>query len=149
LGYTTKLSQCLYRLVSDDYIDLYHFTQLVYEKFNEQSIKDAAQDLMAAIDDYVIYNSSSLDDAYGVSIFFPDMKSSYYSGDNNDFANGTVWASNSMAKNRSSDSINWGNLLVNIFQQIDPEGPDNPNPPEPLPKETTTTIYLPLILISK
>lgn len=134
------------------YIDLYHFAQLVNVNFSDQAIKDAAQNLLAAIDDYVVYNRSSFANAHGVSIFFPDIKSSYYTGYNNDFADGTDWTtvrSSAASGNRSSAPVVWGNLLVDIFQEVDPEGPDNPNPPEPMPKESGYLRYLPIFLMTE
>ncbi len=134
------------------YIDLYHFAQLVNVNFTDQAIKDAAQNLLAAIDDYLVYNRSSLANAHGVSIFFPDIKSSYYTGYNNDFADGTDWITGSSliaGGNRSSDPVGWGSLLVDIFQEVDPDGPDDPNPPELMPKESDNYIYLPIMLITE
>lgn len=140
-------SSWLNRLLSSDlYIDLYHFAELVNNDFDALSIQTAAQNVMNAVDNYVVHNRTSFDNAHGVSIFFPDMKSSYYTGENNDFADGTDWNSTGLTSNRTADPIVWGNLLVDIFQEIDPDGPDNPNPPEPLPKPVDIMIYLPLIM---
>jgi hypothetical protein len=142
-------SKWVKRLNGNTYIDLYHFAKLVHDDFDDQLIKDAAQNVMTAVDNYVVHNRSSFENAHGVSIFFPDMKSSYYTGENNDFASGTNWSTVSSTNNRSSEPIVWGNLLVNIFQEVDPEGPDNPNPPELLSKESYVNIYLPLIVVQE
>ena len=120
--------------------------------FTDQAIKDAAQNLLAAINDYVVYNRSSLANAHGVSIFFPDIKSSYYTGYNNDFADGTDWitgSSSAASENRSTASVVWGNLLVDMFREVDPDGPDDPNPPAPMPKGSYTNIYLPVFMIAE
>lgn len=139
-------SQWIYRLIGDEYIDLYHFAELIYDKFDDLAIKNAAQNLMIEIDKYVVCNSNSFQDAHGVSIFFPDIKSSYYTGENNDFATGTNWSKMTSLDHTDSDSGVWGNFLVNLFQEIDPNGPDNPNPPQPMPKSYFNNIYLPLIM---
>lgn len=132
------------------YIDFYHFAQLVNVNFVDQAIKDAAQNLLAVINDYVVYNRSSHANAHGVSIFFPDIKSSYYTGYNNDFADGTDWTTDRVSttsESRSTATVTWGNLLVDLFLEVDPEGVDDPNPPEPMPKATGDYLhYLPIIL---
>jgi hypothetical protein len=148
--FPNRLSAVFYQ--KEYYIDLYHFAQLVNVNFTDQAIKDAAQNLLAAINDYVVYNRSSLANAHGVSIFFPDIKSSYYTGYNNDFADGTDWitgSSSAASENRSTASVVWGNLLVDIFREVDPDGPDDPNPPAPMPKGSYTNIYLPVFMIAE
>ena len=73
------------------YIDLYDFARLVKERFSDPEIQAAADGVMAAIqDNYVVHNRSNFSNAYGVSIFFPDMKSSFYD-DRYDFSVGTNW----------------------------------------------------------
>jgi len=97
---------------------------------------------------FIIYNRTSYDHAEGVTFFFPDLRSSYYDGDNNDFANGTIWniSNTDYSENLiTKGAIGWGNLLVQIFEEVDPDGPDNPIEPEPLPKLIFYEIYLPIL----
>ena len=142
-------SQSNYRHGNDIYIDLYHFAELITQEFSDQMVIDSANNLMSALNNYVVYNQSSLLDAHGVSIFFPDVKSSYYTESNNIFASGTEWSVTNRSYSRSDEPLTWGNLLVDLFREIDPEGPDNPYPPEPMPKADYSRNYLPLIISTK
>ena len=56
-----------------DYIDLYHFAQLVRTYVSDSTIQDAAQAVMDAISSAVIteYHASAHPNAHGLSIYFP------------------------------------------------------------------------------
>jgi hypothetical protein len=58
-----------------DYIDIYHFAQNVSEAKVNASTLQAAQALMDALDDAIIWHGhglSSYSDEHGLSIYFPD-----------------------------------------------------------------------------
>jgi len=133
----------------EDYIDLEHLVQLIYfDDLFSENIRVSADEVISTVHQYIVYERSSLENAHGVSIFFPDMRSSYYNGSNNDFAAGTVWNvawGNENTYFPDTESVGWGNMLVHLFDEIDPGGPDNPNEPEPLPKIVYFEIYLPII----
>jgi len=133
----------------EDYIDLEHLAQLIYTDYLfSENIRDSADEVISTVHQYIVYEKSSFENAHGVSIFFPDMRSSYYNGNNNDFAAGTVWnvaTGNENTNFPDTESVGWGNMLVHLFDEIDPGGPDNPNEPEPLPKIVYFEIYLPII----
>lgn len=134
----------------DFYIDLYDFARLVKERFSDPEIQAAADGVMAAIqDNYVVYNCSKFSTAQGVSIFFPDMKSSFYD-DRYDFSIGTNWdrveGPDIQASIQSTPTPKiWGNFLADVFHQVDPNGPDNPNPPEPIGKQEQFQVFLPIL----
>ncbi len=134
----------------EGYVDLEHLAELIYiDDLFSENIRDSADEVISTVHQYIVYERSSLENAHGVSIFFPDIRSSYYNGNNNDFAAGTVWnvePGNEHTNFLNSESVGWGNMLVHLFDEIDPGGPDNPNEPEPLPKVVDFEIYLPTII---
>lgn len=133
------------------YMDLTHFTQNIIYASDNEGVDYWGQTLLDYLGDYVVYNRSSYDNANGVSIFFPTMRSSYYTGENNDFASGTVWnVGLAGSQNRvESEPMGWGNFLVQFFEEVYPGGPDNPNLPELKPEVYTEYyfyLFLPLLL---
>jgi hypothetical protein len=81
-----------------------------------------------------------------VSIFFPSNLSSFYYAENNDFAAGTDWGNNPPVL-RAEDTISWGQMLVEYIARVNPNGIDDPTPPEPRPKSVPTpSLYLPLVV---
>lgn len=144
-------SQLIPALLSGQiYIDLRHYADLVFvsDLFGLE-INNAALEVISRVDEYIIYNRSSLEHAYGASIFFPNLRSSYYDGDNNDFAFGTIWDNKTnsiLGSSTQTVSGGWGNLLVGIFEVVDPGGPDNPNEPDPVAKPIYYELYLPSIV---
>jgi len=137
----------------DTYVDLYDPSSLIaHDLSTYPDIASAAQAVMTAIDAYILYEahaSSStyyLDDSHGVSIFFPDNPSSFYYAENNDFAAGTDWG-NDPPLALAAAGNSWGPMLVEYIARVNPDGVDDPIPPEPRPKSVPTqTIYLPIIV---
>jgi hypothetical protein len=128
---------------SDDYIDLYDFAWLVKGLIDNSDIKVTAQSLMDSITDYIVLNRNSnmyyptwnLQNSHGLSIFFPYTASSFYNGNNYEFALGAIWPNQSYGLNLDTqETIMWAPMLIDYFQLTQPGGPNNPNPPEPLPK---------------
>jgi len=142
---------------SDAYIDLYDFARLVKADFPESNMQAAAQAVMDTISAYTITERHrsgttsgttwNLDNSHGVAVFFPSTASSFYRASNYDFATGAAWPGSSyLSVNGSQATIEWGPMLVNYFQTTQPGGPDNPNPPLPLPLRQEYRVYLPVVV---
>jgi probable HAF family extracellular repeat protein len=141
---------------ADQYIDLYDFARLVKAGVADAGIQNAAQGVMDAVNGYIIaerhhsflggwFGIYDLDDSHGVSIFFPSMKGSFYTGLNLSFAAGTSWGGFSLQQ--ASDATNaWGPMLVSYFEATQPGGADEPNLPEPVSKLVEHRLYLPLVV---
>lgn len=143
----------------DQYIDLFHFAALVKAYNVGAGVQAAAQRVMSAVQRYIIHERHqsgqvnswdwNLDNARGVSIFFPRQPSSFYNGANLDFAAGIVWPprQSSLA---AVETNGWGTMLIRYLQMNAPTAPDQPAPPL-LPRviigETggTLQIYLPFV----
>ncbi len=127
--------------ITDTYVDLYDFADLASGMMSGYpAIVAAAEGVKVGVDNYVIYESHAssptvnLDNSHGVSIFFPAMASSFYSPDNYDFAVGANWTTGGGAPALPEGSGSWGGMLVSYFAATQPGGPDDPTPPEPLPR---------------
>lgn len=142
---------------SDDYIDLYDFARLVKLNFPDSGIQVAAQGVMDAVNDYVLIehhrsgtaggHTWNLDNSHGVSVFFPSTASSFYNANNYDFATGAMWhGTTGLAFSINQAAVEWGPMLVSYFQITQPDGPDNPVPPQPLPRRQELRVYLPIII---
>lgn len=124
-----------------NYIDLYDFAKLAKERIHDEDVQSTAQIVMDTIDkSYVVANQKSehnadMAGAHGVSIHFPDIRTSYYTEENYDFATGGNWGSSNMNvfDNELDQTIDWAAFLVHYFDVTDPGGPDDPNPPGPIP----------------
>jgi len=133
------------------YMDLYHFTQNIRNASEDEDVDLWGQYLLDIIDEFVVYNRTSYGNSNGVSLFFPNLRSSYYTGDNNDFAAGTIWnIETTKTQNRVDEPLGWGNFLVQFFEEVDPGGPDNPDVPdlvpEIIPEPTGNQLFLPFII---
>jgi hypothetical protein len=140
--------------------DLYDFAWLLS---NEPKFTAAANEVLIAIDDYVIYNqtlsgsfeikekyySYDLNDSHGVSIGLPRFSISYYNPSWLDFAEGANWVISPLspkANNELETGLNWGVFISDLVREHNPDAPDTPNPP-PLvsPLSYAYFIYLPSI----
>jgi hypothetical protein len=134
----------------DTYADLYDFARLVYSEYQDPNVKSAAMNLMDALLHSIIFSGHAsgkgVDRAYGVSIFLPAMRSSFYNGSNYDFAAGTNWSNTIFAPENETAEIGWGQMLVNLFNITQQGGADDPNPPRIVPKGGFSIIFLPLTL---
>ena len=140
--------------ISDTYVDLYHFADLVsVNLFTHTNILATSTQLMSLIEDnYIIAERHrsevgyNLDNSHGVSIFLPATASSFYDADCCDFAVGTNWSYVLPILQASATEAPWGGMLVDYFQATQPDGPDDPTPPEPVAKlRPGYMVYLPLI----
>jgi hypothetical protein len=128
---------------TDRLADLYDFASLVQTHVSDQGIQDAAGDLMAAINDYVLpggedhwsgayeHNGQrytwSHEHSHGVSVFLPpaDQRECYYNGDWLDFAAGTNWhcqGGGMHAASASDASIEWA-YVSGVHRADKPIGP--------------------------
>jgi len=149
---------------NDDVLaDLYDFAFLLS---TASEFTPAANDLMDAIDEYVIYNKSSsgpfeykgkrysyyLYDSHGVSIGLPRSSISYYNPSWLDFAEGANWIiSPKIATTVQSDTqagFSWGAFVSDLVKEFNPGAPDSPNPPDLVSLLTgeNHSIFLPLII---
>jgi hypothetical protein len=139
---------------SDQYIDLYHFAQLVKANITDNDIKTAALAVMTAVDDNFIINEhhqtksgTTVGNSHGVSIFFPATPSSFYNGNNLDFAGDTNWLGSTSSSVTAQAVIDWGPMLVSYFKVAQPGGADNPTPPKPIARQNESqAVYLPIII---
>jgi len=166
---------------NDGSIDLYDFARLVKLYISDSSMQNAAQEVMNAIQDnpdpssrYILYNGNTktpgavaddvkpkqcagkrwdLSNSHGVSIFYnnSNTKTSWYNGDNLDFALGTDWSLIFPARANKNismpvDTINWGPMLVSYINIINPNAPIDPAlPPMGMALTDLPRIYLPFI----
>jgi hypothetical protein len=145
--------------ISDEYMDLYEFAFLTGIALpDELPIIEKAEAVKFAVNNYIMYEKHTssagkiLNDSHGVSIFFPATSSSYYNGDNYEFALGADWtlpnAGASLSTTMVESTPGWGSFLSDYFHFTQPGGPDNPTPPLPITKTqlepTTFSIFLPL-----
>lgn len=136
---------------ADTYADLYDLANLIAQNLGgHPDIVAASQAVMDAVDMAVMYEShastpaTNLDNSHGISIFFPANPSSFYYGENNDFATGTDWGA-PLLLTPSGESISWGPFLVEYIAQTNPTGSDDATPPEPIPKATDLrSVFLPV-----
>ena len=135
----------------DTYADLYDFSRLVKALFQDQNVKDAAQSVMTEIEsNYIIYNRHAIlmgvDNSHGVSILLPNIRSSYYTGINYAFAADTVWFPPvSMLITNEITNIGWGDMLANYFTITQPNGPDDPTPPDAVARPQSFFSFIPMI----
>lgn len=135
---------------NDTYADLYDFAYQVESLYQTPSVTAAAQTLINAIQTYINYsaqnNNSDVKNSHGVSIFMPNTLSSFYTVDNYDFAWGTKWPIPGSALSVITNGSGWGNMLVTYFSITQPNGIDDPNPPEAFSKpQYYKYLFLPIV----
>ncbi len=139
----------------DSYVDLYDLARLVRQACGEGELAVTAQGVMDALVGYVAAEAHgsgpvgeecwNLDQAHGVSVFFPPTASSFYHAGNYDFAAGAAWPGASAPARASADAPAWGAMLVSYFQAAQPGGADDPTPPELLPRRKFQALFLPSV----
>jgi len=139
----------------DRLADLFHFAALV-NYFPELS--PAAQTLLNLQNDFVVYNRAwsgvweqaiwLYNNAKGVSIALPLNPASFYDGEWLEFAAGADWSFVNPGAQASIkvDGYNWGPMVSDLIAQNNPQGEDDPLPPEPLPLLISYGIYLPILI---
>lgn len=149
-----------------DLVDLWDVALMVKQSINNAEIREAADELIADLDDYIVWNyrrkgefsgvgwesqcpdgtcNWELEKSHGVSVYWPAVCPSFYSAEWLDFAAGADCDANfSMGASTISGSNGWATMLVDYTHAINPDAPNNPNPP-PLAEmlSTMTFSYLP------
>ena len=149
---------------ADEYLDLYHFASLMQQRSGHEEIRMAATELMAAVDEYCVFKDKSSgpaeykgkqytwdhENSHGVSIFFPSPSSyrTFYTVAWLDFAAGTNWHGGALgATDAPTGTIEWGPMLAQLVQKVNPGAPDNPDPPKLMsPLVVLSQVYLPMVL---
>ena len=143
----------------DRLADLFHFASLV-EQFPDLS--PAAQTLLNLENDFVVDNRFwsgmyeeedekavwDYSNARGVSIALPLNPISFYDGEWLEFAAGADWSFVNPGTQASIkvDGFNWGPMVSDLIAQNNPQGEDDPLPPDPLPLIVNYSIYLPILI---
>ncbi len=141
---------------SDRFGDLFHFASLV-DYYSELS--PYAQALLNLEGQFVVYDKawsgSPVEgvewqhyNARGVSIALPRDPISFYDGEWIEFANGADWsfANPGIQSVTTVDGFNWGPMVSDLIFINNPQGEDDPLPPDPLPLLIQYNFYIPLIL---
>jgi PKD repeat protein len=131
---------------TDEYIDLYHFAELVKANISDTGVQNAAQDVTDAIMSCVIAehhqsgkdpwtdNYWDLDNAHGIAVYFPPASGGW---DYNDYVISGTWA--------FCDATAWDEFLAAYFSisHVPPELPTNPGVP---PMQAAERVFLPLVV---
>ncbi|MFK7958737.1 MAG: clostripain-related cysteine peptidase [Lysobacterales bacterium] len=79
--------------------------------------------------------TGSVEDSFGVSIFFPSKASHFYDAANYPYASGAIWNSGPGGKGAAMTPA-WGEFLVNYFALTDPDGDIETELPQPRVNDT-------------
>lgn len=146
--------------LGDELIDLSHFASLVMDKIGDDNpgIRLSATEVMAAIDEYIIYNNTGSaffpriydhSQARGVSVFFPQRSRSFYRQGYLMFCDGTIWfvnVSNTPQELAQTSSGGWGRMVVDYVQSVNPTTVDDPTPPPLIaPLRAQERVFLPYV----
>jgi hypothetical protein len=134
--------------------DLYHFAQLV-GGLDVPDLTFAAYDLIAAIDEYIIYNQIRVNDnwdlsnAHGLSIFLSKNPACYYNTSSFDFAGAPSWYCSSGTQTINQGAGEWGQMLSDLIVEFNPNPQPQYVPPPLVPLDTSfPNIFLPLVVRS-
>jgi hypothetical protein len=84
--------------------------------------------------------------SHGVSIFFPERSSSFYSEQQYAFAEGATWPKHSATALPPQATPSWSATLVALIQATNPDAPDDADPPTSLaPLAAQILVYLPSV----
>ncbi len=139
--------------LADTYVDLHDFADLIERNLGgepaivAQAGGEGGDQQLRPVRGARQHFGQEPDNSHGAPIFFPATASSFYNPANYAFAVGADWRSRDASAGAGPGAADtWAGFLVDYFQATQPGGPDDPTPPEPLPKEyTTLPVYLPLI----
>jgi len=97
-------------------VDLWHFTDNVYNQVTSTEIKTAALQLKNAIEDFVSEegHSTDMDGSYGISIYFPPDRAAY----NNDPEHTGYEESNTVYPVDFISDYHWDNWLQTFYSNI-------------------------------
>ena len=141
----------------DRLADIFHFSLLVN---NLPELSIAATALLDLEDDFVIFNRAwsgeKFDDhvywdhsnARGVSISLPMNPISFYDGEWLDLATGADWSfvNPNAQSSIQTDGYNWGPMISDLVFLNNPDGDDDPLPPDLVAPGILYSIYLPIVI---
>lgn len=140
----------------DRLADLYHFASLVNYL---PELSSYATPLLDTKNNFVIYNQPwsgypkenvywDHTNANGVAISLPTNPISFYIGDWLDFATGADWSflNPTIQSTTLTDGYYWGPMISDLILLNNPEGDDDPLPPDLVSPGIMYDIYLPLIM---
>jgi hypothetical protein len=137
---------------SDVYVDLYDLADLIQAYSNLSEVDNAAQAVKSALNSAVIANHFGSGhgwnhaNSHGLTVFFPDRRSSYYRGENYSYAEGSTWGSGS-EQTQAAVAHQWGPMLVSFFQESNNQLPDQPTPPDPQPRsDNNNYLFMPMLV---
>jgi Clostripain family/Carboxypeptidase regulatory-like domain len=137
---------------SDMYVDLYSFADLIQGYSTLSEVVNASKEVKSALNVAVIANHFGSgrgwnhDNSHGLTIFFPDRRSSYYRGENYSYAEGSTWGFSS-GQALAGTTHQWGSMLASYFQESDNQLPDQPTPPDPRPRsDDNAYLFMPMLV---
>lgn len=141
---------------TDDILaDLYHFAQLV-GGLGDLSLTTAANNLMTAIDEYIIYDPDwtgndfwDYSNAHGLSILLTKDPACYYNTSSFDFAGAPSWYCDQGMQTINQGAGEWGQMLSDLITEFNPNPQPQFEPPPLVPLDTSfPNVFLPLIVRS-
>ena len=135
---------------NDILADLYHFAQLI-GWLGESDLTTAANNLITAIDEYIVYNSAwsqgpwDHDNAYGLSIILTQVPACYYTSDWFDFAGDVSWFCDQDSQMIEQENGEWGQMLSDLILDNNPDPQQQFDAPPLIPLDIQNNIYLPLL----
>jgi|GEM_PF-4130357 hypothetical protein len=139
----------------DRLADLFHFASLVNDF---EQISPTAQSLLNLKDSFVIFNAAwsgyvpggaewNHENAQGVSISLPRNPISFYTGDWLEFGSGADWSfvNPKMQSSTAIEGYNWGPMISDLVRLYNPDGEDDPLPPDPLPLIPIYGVLIPML----
>jgi PKD repeat protein len=131
---------------TDEYVDLYHFAELVDARISDATVQSRAQDVMNAVANCIVAehhrsgqdpwsrNYWHLDNAHGIAVYFPPRSAGW---DYDNYVTGDNWA--------FCSATAWDDFLVSYFSLIttEPGTPVDPGMPPMLP---IGRVFLPLVI---
>lgn len=144
---------------SDSFLDLWSLADALARQASAPAITSAAHSLKTALDAYVIWEESwngdlkghdwDLTDAHGVSIFFPNYFSIFYTESLCDFLSGTAsWIpglAETAGESSTSESVGWGDVLISFVSSEYPDAPIVAEPPKAVPPLESANAYIPTV----
>lgn len=137
---------------NDILADLYHFAQLI-GGLGESDLTTAANNLITAIDEYIVYNSAWSkgswyhDNAHGLSIILTKDPACYYTSNWFDFAGSVSWFCDQDKQIIEQENGEWGQMLSDLIVDNNPDPQPQFEPPPLVPLDVySNEIYLPLLV---
>lgn len=131
--------------------DLFHFAQLV-GGLNEPDLTITANNLMTAINQYMIYNNTrpgqkwDLSNAHGLSILLSKDPACYYTSASFDFAGAPSWYCGQSPQTINQDTGEWGQMLSDLIVAFNPNPQPQFEPPPLVPLDfQPLRVFIPFV----